>query len=425
MKQIVVQMDNGHPKAALLEQGRLVEFWIEHPVEPVYAGNIYKGKVVNVLPGMQAAFLDIGLRRNAFLYIDDLLPAHQDKQPSVKPSIADLLKEGDERVVQVKKEPVGNKGARVTTHITLPGRWVVLMPEADYCAVSKKINGEGERSRLKLLAESLRRGEDGLIVRTVAEGAGQEELAADVDEQYRKWTAIGELRTSRPAPALLYRDLDLMKRLVRDRMTGEIAELVFDDRGLMTEARDWLRISAPELASRVRLYEGRKHVFDAYGVDAQLESAFQRRISLPCGGYLVVDRTEALTVIDVNTGRHIGEESLEQTVYKTNAEAAEEIARLIRLRDWGGIIIVDFIDMETDEHRRQITALLEQHMKNDRNQAMVVGWTKLGLLEITRRKVRPSLDTHYFQVCPSCAGSGLVTSKEHPSFGFRRGTSGK
>lgn len=390
----------------------MTEFFVEQPEERERAGNIYKGKVVNVLPGMQAAFVDIGLKKNAFLYIDDLLPVHLEKKPKVKPSITDLVKEGQELLVQVKKEPLGTKGARVTTHFTIPGRWVVLLPDADYVAVSRKIESDHERQRLKAVGMQLRKPGDGLIIRTVAEGEASDALEKDLSVLNEIWAGLKRRAKDAVSPALLYRDLGMIHRTIRDLFSDSVEELVIDDGRSAQEIGILLSTMAPELQSRVRVFREGGSVLKHFGIEEQLERAFRRKIWLDNGGYLVVDPTEALTVIDVNTGKYTGTVDLEQTVFETNMEAAEEIARLLRLRDIGGMIIADFIDMSEDHHRKLVTERLEACMKKDRTKVQVVGWTKLGLVEITRKKVRPNLDELLTEVCPACNGTGRVPAKQ-------------
>jgi ribonuclease G len=396
-----------------MEDGRLAEFFVEQPAEQERAGNIYKGRVVNVLPGMQAAFVDIGLKKNAFLYIDDLLPVHLDKKPKVKPPITDLVQEGQELLVQMRKEPLGTKGARVTTHFTIPGRWVVLLPDADYVAVSRKIESEQERQRLKNVGTAIRKPGDGLIIRTVAENESQQSLEKDLAMLNDIWSALQRRAAENSAPVLLYHDLGMVPRLVRDLFSDSVEELVIDDRHSAVEISTLLYTMAPELQGRVKVHEGSESVFTHYGIDKQVELAYRRKIWLENGGYLVVDPTEALTVIDVNTGKYTGTVDLEQTVFETNMEAAGEIARLLRLRDMGGMIIVDFIDMGEELHRKLVTDRLEQCVRKDRTKVQVVGWTRLGLVEITRKKVRPNLNDLLTEPCPQCNGTGRVPSREN------------
>lgn len=393
MKQMIVHCRQQMTQMALLEEGRLVEYAVEQPRERGILGSFFKARVVNIIPGMQAAFVDIGQRKNAFLYVDDVLHAHLDKQPEVKPAIAELLQIGQELVVQVLKEPVGTKGARVTTHFSLPGRWIVYMPCADYVAVSKKIEREGERSRLKGIGEQLRTGEEGLIIRTVSEEETQEAIQSDLRQLRKQWENIQDRAARCAAPNELHRDLSIVQRLIRDVFTPEHDELIIDHEAQAKDAESFLREIGPE-RPRVRVYRGDEPIFKEYGIQEQLERDFARKVWLKGGGYIVIDHTEALTVIDVNTGKFTGGSDLEDTVTQTNLEAAAEIARLMRVRDIGGIIIVDFIDMEQEGNRREVSGVLETQLRRDRTKSYVVGWTKLGLLEITRKKVREEKTLH-------------------------------
>jgi ribonuclease G len=408
MKQLFIHCSQNVTQSALLEDGRLTEFSVERMVGTSLIGNLYKGRVVNVLPGMQAAFVDIGLPKNAFLYVDDALHPHLDKQPKEKPAISDLLKPGDVLLVQIMKEPLGGKGARVTTHFSIPGRWLVYMPSADYIGISKKIEQESERSRLRSLAESIRLEGEGAILRTNAEGVSREALEEDLHALRQAWQNIVERSKEASAPAELHRDSGLVERMVRDVITPETEQLFVDDEVSYKEAKAYLRQSAPALEEKVRLYSESQPLFDKYGIQEQLDKAFQSRIWLQSGGYLVWEQTEALTVIDVNTGKYTGSIDLEETVFRTNMEAADEVARLLRLRDVGGIIIVDFIDMETEDHRHQIAQRLETTIKRDRTKCQVVGWTKLGLMEITRKKARENAMNFFYETCASCKGSGKI-----------------
>jgi ribonuclease G len=392
MKQIVVEFRHEASRVAILEEGRLAEFYMEQPADSEQVGNIYKGRIVNVLPGMQSAFVDIGLAKNAFLYVDDLLPPLMDRQPKDKQSISEIVRPGQELIVQVKKEPLGMKGARLTTHFTLPGRWSVFMPEAGYTAVSRKIASPEERLRLKQAGDRLRSAEEGVIIRTVAEGQDEAALAQDLQVQRSLWFSILSQAPERSAPCLLYRDLELIPRLVRDLCGGDVDEIVIDDRSTGSLLRELALKFAPELSERIRLYDGKAPIFDAFPVSEELERMFRRKIWLESGGYLVVDRTEALTVIDVNTGKYTGSIDLEHTVFETNMLAAKEIARIMRVRDLGGIILADFIDMKLEEHRNAVKKELEEAVKSDRTRVVALGWTRLGLFEITRKKVRRDHD---------------------------------
>lgn len=412
-KQILISVDVDEIRAAVLDEGELVDLGFERPVTERVASNIYKGRVENVLPGMQAAFVDIGLERNAFLYVDDALPHELDADVPKRLTIKEVVKPGQEIVVQVAKEPTGNKGARVTRRLTLPGRFLVLMPQMEYVGISRRIADEKERERLKLLANQVRPKGCGLIVRTVAEGASESELAADAGFLARLWERIEARAKTAGAPALLHRDLGLVNRVVRDWFDSETQELLVDSKAEFERIRDVLEFSAPALRERVRLWTNpAESLFDHFGLETEIERALKRRVWLKSGGYLVFDQTEALTVVDVNTGKFVGSTNLQDTVFKTNIEAAQVMARQLRIRDIGGIIIADFIDMESSEHRRQVLQTLEAALSKDRTKAVVLGLTQLGLVEITRKKSRQSLAETMLRPCPTCDGRGRVVSEE-------------
>lgn len=410
MKRIIVHCEQEITQMALMEHGQLVEFTIENSQGRQLVGNLYKGRVVNVLPGMQAAFVDIGLKKNAFLYIDDVLHPHLEKQPKVKPSISQLLQAGQEIVVQVMKEPLGGKGARVTTHYSLPGRWLVYMPHADYIGVSKKIELDAERNRLKQIGDHVRLSGEGLILRTVAEGESKEAIESDIQLLRALWIQIEERAAAVSAPAQLHQDLSIIERLVRDMFTPQTERVIIDDLVQKEEIASFLSRVLPDWANRVEVYKGSEPILTHYGVKEQLDRAFEHKVWLRNGGYLVVDYTEALTVIDVNTGKFIGSNTLEDTVYETNMQAAEEIARLLRLRDIGGIILIDFIDMDMERHRQDIWDKLELLMRSDRTKHLILGWTKLGLLEMTRKKVRDHALNPFTEPCSVCKGTGRINS---------------
>jgi ribonuclease G len=418
-REIIVNIDSLETRAACIENGILVELYIERNSNRRVVGNIYKGKVINVLPGMQAAFVDIGLERNAFLYVDDVIPtrevhgSHEEDLEDIGPlSIKDVLSEGQEVLVQVTKEPIGTKGARVISYITIPGRYLVLMPTVTYVGVSRRISEERERDRLKKLTNALKPNGVGLIVRTAAEGKDEKEIAQDIAFLSRIWRRINDRSRKVKAPILLYEDHDLVYRLVRDMFTGDIDKFVIDSKEQYDAVLDLLDILDPHLKQRVQLYRKNVNVFEHYGVENEIKKSLNRRVWLDCGGYLVVDETEALTSIDVNTGKYIGSTNLADTVLKTNLEAAKEIARQIRIRNLAGIIIVDFIDMESSEEQRKVIEVFEAAMKNDKSKTSVVGFTELGLLQITRKKVHEALSDVLEKDCPYCDGTGRVLSEE-------------
>ncbi|NEW04502.1 Rne/Rng family ribonuclease [Paenibacillus sp. SYP-B3998] len=386
MKQLIIHCAPELIQAALLEESRLVEYDTQYPLDSQRAGSIYMGRIVNVLPGMQAAFVDIGLAKNAFLYIDDLLPVHIDKQPKIKPSITEIAEVGQTLLVQVTKDPQGTKGARVTTHVSIPGRWIVYMPDADYIAISRKIDLDAERQRLKQLAEGSLLPGEGVIIRTGAVGQSEEDIRDDLQNLRDLWSTIQSKRDEVHAPAQLYHDLDLLPRLVRDVITDEVKEVWMNNSKIYEDMKQLLRKQNPSWRGRVAFYDRKVSLFDQFGVTDELSRSFRRKIWLPSGGYLIIDQTEALTVIDVNTGRYTGSIDLEQTVFDINREAAIEIPRLLRLRNIRGIIIVDFIDMNLDSNRLAVMDNISLAVRKDRSKTVIVGWTKLGLLEMTRKR---------------------------------------
>jgi len=420
-KEIIVHVDDQETSVAVLEDQRLAEVYLERSLNQRLVGNIYKGKVENVLPGMQAAFVDIGLEKNAFLYVEDALSGYQYQMVDGETdlSINDVIKQGQEIIVQIVKEPIGTKGARVTRNITLPGRNLVLMPNASYVGVSRRIEDEEERERLRQMAEKVKPEDMGLIVRTVADGIQEEEMAEDVHNLVNLWKHIKNRSSRQAAPSLLHKDLELIQRILRDLFNEGVDRLLVNSRLTYEKVLEALNLIAPGLRNKVTLVRD-ENLLDKYGVRQQLAGALERKVWLKCGGYIVIDQMEALTAIDVNTGKYVGSKNLEETVLKTNLEAAVEIARQIRLRNIGGIIIIDFIDMTDNEHREQVLAALAEELKHDKTRTNVLGLTQLGLVELTRKKVRQSLRSIMQKDCPYCNGSGKVLSEDTVSFRVRR-----
>lgn len=408
-KKIIVNCDNRATRVALLENGKLVELDIERPLQHRVVGNLYKGIVANVLPGMQAAFVDIGLDKNAFLYVDDIFAdLDEDSPPPTRGSIEKLLRAGEEIMVQVIKEPYGSKGARVTGQISIPGRYLVLVPGADYIGVSRRIESQTERERLRREVEKVKPDQLGLIVRTVAEGVDTDVMEQDLQFLVQLWNRISSRFDQKVAPAILYQDLSLTCRIARDLFVEEFSSFLIDNKHEYDKVREIVDFISPHLKAKVKHYKEKEPIFERYGVEKELEKALARQVWLKSGGYLVFDETEALTVVDVNTGRYIGRRNLADTILKTNLEAAEEIARQVRLRDIGGIIIVDYIDMSIEDHQRKVIDKLNKAIKNDRTKTYVLGLTNLGLVEMTRKKVRQDLSEYLQQACPYCSGSGKV-----------------
>lgn len=415
-KRIVANIVPEETRMALLEDGELQEVSVERTQSGHIVGNIYKGKIKNILPGMQAAFVDIGRDKNAFLYIGDIFP----RIPSRSGLVEDIMTAGQDIMVQVVKDAIGTKGPRVTTHLTLPGRYVVLMPTVDYVGISRRIECESERERLKGLAETVRPPGMGMIIRTVAEGKSELDLCKDIEYLNNLWNALTARSKRVNSPALLYRDVDLVIRIVRDYLTQDVEEFILDHKESYVRVRDLLAFISPEMVNRVILYQGNENVFNYYRIAEEFEKLGQRQVWLACGGYIVIDKTEALTVIDVNTGKFVGGLNLADTVFQTNLAAVSEIARQIRLRDIGGIIVIDFIDMEKEEQKKAVLDALQESLKKDRTKTNVIGLTGLGLVEMTRKKARQNIEGTLYSECPCCEGRGRVKSPETVVINIRR-----
>lgn len=397
---ILVDVGIDETRVALLEDKELVELYIERLHHQRLVGNIYRGKVSSVLPGMQAAFIDIGYDKNAFLYVGDAAAKNDLK------NIEEILTPGQEITVQVIKEAIGSKGPRVTTYITLPGRHLVLLPNADYIGISRRIENEEEKNKLKKVAAKLKPEGMGLIVRTASEGESEEEFEQDLSFLLKLWKAIKQNEENGSAPRCLHRDLNLVHRTVRDLFTRDINKFIINDRKEYGEVLKLTEMISPGLKDNVEYFNNDYNLFEYYQIESKISKALSRKVWIKCGGYLVIDRTEALTVIDVNTGKYTGRKNLENTVLKTNIEAAKEIAKQIRLRDIGGIIIIDFIDMHEEDHQKMVVEDLKQALKKDRTKTAVVGMTGLGLIEMTRKKVGQELYSILNVDCPYCDGTG-------------------
>ena len=416
-KLILAEALCGQTRLAVLEDGLLEEIYSESAEGERCVGNIYAGRVENVLPGMQAAFVNIGLEKNAYLSVADIPVDKSDlgideKDVLRNASIKTLLRPGQEILVQGIKEPGGTKGARISCHITLPGRYCVLMPTVDCVGVSRKITQAEERARLHDLADALRPQGMGIIVRTAAEHVEEAKLRDDIAAMLRLWGTIQTRQRYGVAPALLHRDLSLIYQAVRDMLAGEDVEMLIENEAQYRAAREVASMFSPECESRVRFYEGNEPLFEQYGIDHQMEKAYERRVWLKSGGYLVIDHAEALTAIDVNTGKFVGKHSFEETVFAINCEAAAEIAHQLRLRDVGGIVVIDFIDMELAEHREELLCRLQDALARDRAKIHLAGFTSLGLVELTRKRIQQPLYLRDMQPCAACRGAGLVLSPQ-------------
>ncbi|MCX7711613.1 MAG: Rne/Rng family ribonuclease [Clostridia bacterium] len=419
VNEIIVDVQLQETRVALLEDKELAEIYIERPYPERLVGNIYRGKVSSVLPGMQAAFIDIGYEKNAFLYVGDAVSQKEfsEEEDEVYQNlkgynIDEILRPGQEITVQVIKEPIGTKGPRVTTHITLPGRHLVLLPNADYVGVSRRIENEQERGKLKKTAESIKPKGMGLIVRTASEGKHEEDFAHDLGFLLKLWEKIKSKENSGPVPRCIHKDLNLIYRAVRDLFTWNVDKFIINDRHEYTKVLELVDMISPALKLRVEYFSKNYDLFEYYQIESKISKALARKVWLKCGGYLVFDKTEALTVIDVNTGKFVGASNLEDTVLKTNLEAAKEIAKQLRLRDIGGIIVIDFIDMREHEHQQMVLDTLRQALKKDRTKTTVLGMTGLGLIEMTRKKVRQGLASMLHSDCPYCDGTGKILSPE-------------
>jgi len=414
-KDMLIRFNGEEASIALLENRRLMEVFLPQREDEHLLGNIYLGRVENVLPGMQAAFVDIGLEKNSFLYVEDALPAGNPEygSPAVQDKakekvISDLVRRDQQVTVQIFKEPSGTKGARVTMYPSLPGRYLVLLPCGDYIAVSRRIEDEAERERLKTLIREELPPHMGAIIRTVAEGQDKEPLLNDLKSLLKTWRRIQGRAVKAKAPALLHQDLDLLKRVIRDANPADIGRIV------VSSQEDWERVEpliqaiAPALLPVLLLRESADLFLD-YDIYNQLERALRRKVWLESGGYIILDQVEALAAIDVNTGKYVGESNLGATVFKTNMEAVTEIARQLRLRNIGGIIIIDFIDMEDPADRERLLKSLEEELKKDRVRITVMGMTQLGLVELTRKKIGHDLSTTIECECSHCGGKGRIS----------------
>ncbi len=443
-KSIIINADPKETRVAILEDKQLVELLVERPDDRRIVGDIYKGKVNAVLPGMQAAFVEIGLAKTAFLHASDLAaslvggdvdllddddeaengggpparggrggraPRRKPRRESA-PKIEDHLQKSQEVVVQVTKEPISTKGPRVSQQVSLPGRYVVFMPGADHIGVSRKIPSRDERYRLKKILKEIRPKNAGLIVRTAGEGRSREEFREDVGYLVKQWKKIERRCAAAPSPALIHRELSLATGLIRDILTEDVDDVAVDSPDVFQEVRDYLQSVSPDLVSRVRQYRGKLPIFDAFRIESEIDKLFERKVWLKRGGYIVIDQAEALVAIDVNTGRFVGKKNQEETILKTNIEAAREIGRQLRLRDIGGIIVLDFIDMESEANKKAVLEELRKNLKRDRSRTKTFAVSDLGLVEMTRQRERPSLLHYYSNDCICCAGLGKVLSLE-------------
>ncbi len=441
--EILMNVRPSETRVAYIENGSLVDLKIERKQSPTLVGSVHRGKVMRVLPGMQAAFVDIGLDRAAFLYVGDVrgdmdaesgdlyepptstrsprdLDAHDLPTPTLetageestiqKPRIQELLTEGQWILVQVAKDPLGSKGARITTHISLPGRNVVFMPTLAHLGVSRRIEDPDERERLRKIIEAIKV-KGGMIVRTAGEGATEASLKADVDYLHRLWQEIQRNYEKKTKAGLLHAELDVELRALRDLLSEEVDKVITDDEESFKRINAFVGQFMPKFKNKVSHYSGARPLFDQYEIDTEIARSIERKIWLKSGGYIVIDEAEALVVIDVNTGRYVGKKDFEDTILKTNLEAVREVAHQLRIRNCGGIIIIDFIDMEKESHREKVLSALREDLVKDRARTTVVSMSNLGLVEMTRKRIRPSLVKTLCEPCSYCDGRGYIKQK--------------
>jgi len=417
-KRVIIDVGLTEERVAIFEDNRMVEIYIERIEDDKIVGNIYKGKAINVLPGIEAAFIDIGIEKNAFLHLEKT-----GQEPGKKENISkaqsdslltlDNIKDNQELTVQVVKEAIIPKGARVTTNISLPGRYLVFIPNSTNLGISHRIEDEKERERLKKIVQSIKPKDVGLILRTAAWGKEKEDFLSDLDFLMRLWKKISKRAKKASAPMLLHEDLALTYRIIRDLFTREVDEIIINSKSIYKNMLKFLQtLSLTELGPRASLYTGEKPIFEEYGIEKEISKALQRKVWLKCGGYLIFDQAEALTVVDVNTGKFVGKKDMRKTILKTNLQAAEEIGLQLRLRDIGGIIVIDFIDMDNQEDRDKLIKKLEDSMKRDKTKTNVIQNSELGLVEVTRKRSRRDLEKILRTSCPYCSGTGRVLSAE-------------
>ncbi|MGA7828340.1 MAG: Rne/Rng family ribonuclease [Geobacteraceae bacterium] len=428
--ELVINTMSHETRIALIENGTIAELYIERSRVRGIVGNIYKGRVIRVLPGMQAAFVDVGMEKAAFLYVADVFEAIEDFETFIDGNdkklegdgsdgdalnpmhpIEDLLQEGQEIMVQISKEPIGTKGARITSHISLPGRHLVYMPTVDHVGVSRRIENEAERERLKDTVERIRPNSGGFIVRTVSEGKSEDDLLADMQYLTKLWEEVVKKNEHAYAPCLIHSDLDVTQKVLRDILNEHVDRIVVDSKAEYDKVEQFLSTFMPKSKYSIELYDENEPIFDHFGLEVEISRALGRKVWLKSGGYIIIEQTEALTAIDVNTGRYVGKHNLEDTILKTNLEAVKEISYQLRLRNIGGIIIIDFIDMEKEVNREKVFTALEDALKADKSKTNILKMSELGLVEMTRKRVRESIGRLMCEPCPYCEGLGYIKSK--------------
>ncbi len=413
--ELLINVTPSETRVVMIEDGVLQEVHVERDAKKGIVSNIYRGNVIRVLPGMQAAFVDIGLEKAAFLHASDIAQNTQcvadDEKQQFEKSISQLVRAGQEIIVQAIKEPLGTKGARLTTDITLPSRYLVFMPDSNHVGVSQRIASEEEKERLRSLVAPYCDEKGGFIIRTAAEGIGKQEIEQDADFLKRLWQKIDE-RRQRKKGRLLYGELGVAPRLLRDFVGTEIHNVLVDSKQAYDELKHFVEEFIPALTDKLTLYTKDKPIFDMYEAEKEIQRSLDRNVPLKSGGYLVIDQTEAMTTIDINTGAFVGRKNLEETIFNTNLEATSVIARQLRLRNLGGIIIIDFIDMQTKEYKERVLASLEKALQSDRVKTIVHDFTQLGLVEMTRKRTRESLEQVLCSTCPTCQARGMIKTVE-------------
>ncbi|MBI5560580.1 MAG: Rne/Rng family ribonuclease [Deltaproteobacteria bacterium] len=416
-KEILLDSNPFETRLAVTEDDVLTEFYVERKRDRGISGNIYKGKVVRVLPGMQAAFVEIGLERTAFLHASDVLEnvefLEEDKEE--KPAalrIQDLLQEGQEILVQAEREPMGTKGARLTSYVALPGRYLVFMPTHAKVGISRRIFDERERRRLRQIVSRLKPPGYGFIIRTVCEGRDSREIMADMEFLTKLWQTVSKRMSEAKAPALLYEELDLTLRSVRDMLGEDVRKFIIDSKEEFERTMGFVSEFMPEPREKIELHEGKDTLFDKRGIEVELAKALTRKVWLPSGGHIVIDQMEALTAIDVNTGKYVGRKDSEATILKTNLEAVEEVCHQLKLRNIGGIIVIDFIDMAKDTNREKVYKTLKEALRADKARTNILKVSELGIVEMTRKRTRESITQSLLDACPYCDGNGLIKGKD-------------
>lgn len=419
-KEIVINASMAETRIAILEEQRLVELFVEKPERERMVGDIYLGKVVNVVKGMRAAFVNIGQKQDAFLHFSDVGETFstvsalidRDEENNHRAALPpEQMKVGQEILVQIIKEPISTKGSRLTTEISLPGRFVVLVPNSSMVGISKKIDSFSERRRLRKITKALRPDGFGVIVRTVAEGRDENSLRQDIESLVNVWRKIEKRLKGAKAPMLVYKDMGMTSSVIRDLFASDVKRLVVDSRKLYREITAYLKEVSPSLVNSVEFYNKNIPIFDHFGIESEIETSLARKVWLKSGGYIIFDQTEALVAIDVNSGKFMGHKDHEHNSLRINLEAATEIARQLRLRDLGGIIVIDFIDMRDERNKRRLHDEFKNELKKDRAQANITPISEFGLIEMTRERVRPSLLFTFSETCPTCKGLGRITSK--------------